>query len=357
MKNVLKKIIEIPHTLSLTALLTLNIFFIIFMLLALVSVLVYLGVDGGFLVQNGNVTLGGGLVIINVFSILIAVSMVIMIRRVFIQPMREIMAAMGKVAGGDFEVRIDLDDSTYRPREVKEFAQSFNKAAEELSGTEILRKDFINNFSHEFKTPIVSISGFADLLIEEDLSEAERKEFLMIIRDESRRLADLATNILTLNRIESQTILKDKEVFRIDEQIRQSVLVTQQKWKDRELDFQINLDEMEYNGNPLLLKEVWLNILDNAAKFSPEGGVIGVTLQRKEDRIIAAVTDQGPGMDEKTAAHIFEQFYQGDTSHKTQGNGLGLAMVRKVVNLHGGTIHVDTEPGNGSCFTVFLLTR
>ncbi len=251
-------------------------------------------------------------------------------------------------------MRIDLDDSTYRPREVKEFAQSFNKAAEELSGTEILRKDFINNFSHEFKTPIVSISGFADLLIEEDLSEAERKEFLMIIRDESRRLADLATNILTLNRIESQTILKDKEVFRIDEQIRQSVLVTQQKWKDRELDFQINLDEMEYNGNPLLLKEVWLNILDNAAKFSPEGGVIGVTLQRKEDRIMAAVTDQGPGMDEKTAAHIFEQFYQGDTSHKTQGNGLGLAMVRKIVNLHGGTIHVNTKPGNGSCFTVML---
>lgn len=354
MKNVLNKIKEIPHTLSLTALLTLNIFFIIFMLLALVSVLVYLGVDGGFLVQNGNVTLGGGLVIINVFSILIAVSMVIMIRRIFIQPMREIMAAMGKVAGGDFEVRIDLDDSTYRPREVKEFAQSFNKAAEELSGTEILRKDFINNFSHEFKTPIVSISGFADLLIEEDLSEAERKEFLMIIQDESRRLADLATNILTLNRIESQTILKDKEVFRIDEQIRQSVLVTQQKWKDRELDFQINLDEMEYNGNPLLLKEVWLNILDNAAKFSPEGGVIGLTLQRKEDRIMAAVTDQGPGMDEKTAAHIFEQFYQGDTSHKTQGNGLGLAMVRKIVNLHGGTIHVNTKPGNGSCFTVML---
>lgn len=354
MKNVLNKIKEIPRKISMTALLTLNIFFIIFMLMALVSVLVYLGVDGGFLVQDGTVTLGGGLVIINTFSILVAVSMVIMIRRVLIQPIKEIMAAMGKVAGGDFDVRIDLDDSTYRPREVREFARSFNKAAEELSGTEILRKDFINNFSHEFKTPIVSISGFADLLIEEDLPEEDRKEFLMIIRDESRRLAELATNILTLNRVESQTILRDKEMFRIDEQVRQSVLVTEQKWRDKELDFQVDLDETEYNGNPLLLKEVWLNILDNAAKFSPEGGVIGVTLQRKGDGIIAAITDQGPGMDEKTAAHIFEQFYQGDTSHKTQGNGLGLAMVHKIVKLHDGTINVDTKPGNGSCFTIML---
>lgn len=354
MKKLQDKIKDIFSTFSLTVLLTLNLFFIVFLLLAVATIIVYLGVDGGFLVEDGKVTLGGALVLIYAVCILVAISIVFMIRKVFIKPMRQIMDAMDELAHGNFDVRINMSKDKYRPREILEFSESFNKTAEELSGTEILRKDFINNFSHEFKTPIVSISGFADLLIEENLPPEDQKEYLTIIRDESRRLADLATNILTLSRIESQAILKDKEVFRLDEQIRQSVLVTQQKWKDKSLDFQVDLEETEYNGNPALLKEVWLNILDNAAKFSPDKEVIGVTLHRKNSRLIAAITDHGPGMDEKTAGHIFEQFYQGDTSHKTQGNGLGLAMVRKIVDLHSGEISVDTAPGRGSCFTVVL---
>lgn len=354
MKRKLLKIRDVFGTLSLTVLLTLNLFFIVFVFLAAATVIVYFGVDGGFLVRDGQVTMAGVLVMVYAVCILLAVSMVVMIRKVFIKPMREIMGAMGKVAKGDFDVRIDMGDAAYRPREIREFAASFNKAAEELAGTEILRKDFINNFSHEFKTPIVSISGFADLLIEENLPAEDQKEYLTIIRDESKRLADLATNILTLNRIESQAILRDTENIRLDEQIRQSVLVTEQKWKDKNLDFDIDLEEIDYQGNAALLKEVWLNILDNAAKFSPEGDVVGVTLHKKDGEIIAAVTDHGPGMDEKTKAHIYEQFFQGDTSHRSQGNGLGLAMVHKIVQLHGGTITVDTAPGSGSCFTVTL---
>lgn len=140
------------------------------------------------------------------------------------------------MANGDFTVRVNHAEHGYVPREMVEFEQNFNKAAEELGGTEILRKDFINNFSHEFKTPIVSISGFADLLLEEQLPPEDQKEYLTIIRDESRRLADLATNILTLNRVESQTILTDKAAFPLDEQLRQSVLVTHQKWRQKELD-------------------------------------------------------------------------------------------------------------------------
>ncbi len=354
MKKTFRKIKDVFSTLSLTVLFTLNLFFIVFLFLAFVTLLVYFGVDGGFLVTDGHVTIGGALTMIYAVCIFIALSIVIMIRMVFIGPIRKIMAAMGRLAKGDFSVRIDMSNEAYRPREIREFAESFNKAAEELSGTEILRKDFINNFSHEFKTPIVSISGFADLLLDVDLPPEDQKEYLTIIRDESKRLAELSTNILTLNRIESQAILRDTENIRLGEQIRQSVLLTEQKWRDKNLDFEADIEDVEYLGNEALLKEVWLNILDNAAKFSPEGEVVSVTLHKKGGEIIAAVTDHGPGMDEKTRAHIFEQFYQGDTSHRSQGNGLGLAMVRKIVDLHGGKISVDSSPGNGSSFTVIL---
>ncbi|MBR3366620.1 MAG: HAMP domain-containing histidine kinase [Lachnospiraceae bacterium] len=360
MRKIRDKIRDIFETFSLTVLLTLNLFFIVFLLLAVTTVLVWSGVDGGFLVQEGRVTISGGLVLIYAVCILVAVSMVFMIRRVFIRPIREVMDAMNSLASGDFSVRIRQED-VYRPREIREFRESFNKAAEELSGTQLLRKDFVNNFSHEFKTPIVSISGFAELLMEEDLTEEERQEYLTIIRDESRRLAELATSILTLNRVESQAILTDRENFRLDEQIRQSVLVTQQKWRDKDLDMSVDLEPAEYMGSEALLKEVWLNILDNAAKFSPEGGTIGVTMRAEKAEnddgpgaVTVAVTDNGPGMDEHTRAHIFEQFYQGDTSHRSQGNGLGLAMVRKIVELHSGSIEVDTAPGRGCCFTVRL---
>ena len=342
------------ETLNLTMLLILNLFFMVFLLLAVCTVLVLAGVDEGFLYHDGQVELGGALTFVYTVCILIAVSMVVMIRMVFIHPLQRNIEAMKKLANGDFTVRVNHAEHGYVPREMVEFEQSFNKAAEELGGTEILRKDFINNFSHEFKTPIVSISGFADLLLEEQLPPEDQKEYLTIIRDESRRLADLATNILTLNRVESQTILTDKACFSLDEQLRQSVLVTQQKWRQKELDFDADLVPAEYTGSEGLLKEVWLNLLDNAAKFSPEGGTVAVNLRKEKSALMVSVTDQGEGMSADTQAHIFEQFYQGDTSHTTQGNGLGLAMVKKVLELHGGSIQVNSAPGQGSCFTVTL---
>lgn len=348
----MKRIKTALSTVSLTVLLTLNLFFIVFVLLALATAIIWFGIDGGFLMQGGQFTLSGGLVLIYAVCILTSVSIVVMIRKVFIKPINQIMNAMNELSEGNFSVRINMDEYPYVPSEIREFAASFNKTAEDLSGTEILRKDFINNFSHEFKTPIVSINGFADLLLSADLPREEEQEYLTIIRDESRRLTKLADTILMLNRVESQTILRDAELFRIDEQIRQSVLVTRQKWKDP--DFRIDLCEAEYYGNASLLKEVWMNILDNAAKFSPQGKTIQVRLTDEEDHLAVSVTDQGEGMDEITKAHIFEQFYQGDTSHKTQGNGLGLAMTYKIAKLHGGDILVDSSVGNGSCFTVIL---
>lgn len=342
------------ETLSLTMILIFNLFFIVFLLLAVCTVLVLTGVDGGFIYHDGRIGIWGALCFIYAVCSLIAVSMVVMIRMTFIHPLQRNITAMKELAKGNFAVRVEHAEHGYTPREMVEFEQSFNKAAKELGSTEILRKDFINNFSHEFKTPIVSISGFADLLLEEQLTLEDQKEYLTIIRDESRRLADLATNILTLNRVESQTILTDKARFCLDEQLRQSVLVTQQKWRQKELDFDADLAPAEYTGSEGLLKEVWLNLLDNAAKFSPEGGTVAVNLRKAKNALMVSVTDQGEGMSADTQAHIFEQFYQGDTSHTTQGNGLGLAMVKKVLELHGGSIQVNSAPGQGSCFTVTL---
>lgn len=354
MKKLIARVREGIKTLSLTMLLVLDLFFIVTLLAAVSTVLVLLGLDGGFLYADGQVPIGGALAFIYAVCILIAVSVVVMIRIIFIRPITNVMEGMKELANGNFSVRIVEEPHRLWPRMIGEFEHSFNKAAEELSGTEILRKDFINNFSHEFKTPIVSISGFADLLLEEDLDPEEQKEYLTIIRDESKRLAALSANILTLNRIESQSILTDKASFPLDEQLRQSILVTQQKWRDKALEFDADLAEAPYTGSEALLKEVWLNLLDNAAKFSPEGGTVGVTLRHKKNALTICVTDQGEGMSEETQAHIFEQFYQGDTSHTTQGNGLGLAMVKKVLELHGASIAVRSAPGQGSSFVVTL---
>ena len=354
MAQFVNKLRDCMRTVNLTMLLVLNLFFIVTLNLTVVTVLVVSEADHGFFIQDGSVSIGGALVILYASCILMAVSLVVAIRLVLIKPIKNIIQAMNRLAAGDFTVRLKSAAHGYEPTEIREFKAAFNKAAEELSGTELLRKDFVNNFSHEFKTPIVSISGFADLLLEEQLPPEDQKEYLTIIRDESRRLADLATNILTLNRVESQTILTDKAAFPLDEQLRQGVLVTQQKWRQKELDFDADLAPAEYTGSEGLLKEVWLNLLDNAAKFSPEGGTVAVNLRKEKSALMVSVTDQGEGMSADTQAHIFEQFYQGDTSHTTQGNGLGLAMVKKVLELHGGSIQVNSAPGQGSCFTVTL---
>lgn len=354
MKNAFNRLRSGMETLNLTMLLILNLFFMVFLLLAVCTVLVLAGVDEGFLYHDGQVELGGALAFVYTVCILIAVSMVVMIRMVFIHPLQRNIEAMKKLANGDFTVRVNHAEHGYVPREMVEFEQSFNKAAEELGGTEILRKDFINNFSHEFKTPIVSISGFADLLLDEDVTPEEQREYLQIIRDESRRLAQLSGSVLLLNRIEAQTILTDCTDFSLDEQLRQCILVTRQKWRDKPLQFEAELAPCTYHGSEALVKEIWLNLLDNAAKFSPENGAISVTLHCEQGRPVVAVTDHGCGMDAETCRHVFEQFYQGDTSHRTQGNGLGLAMAQKIAALHGGAVTVDSRPGSGSCFTVVL---
>lgn len=354
MAQFVNKLRDCIRTVNLTMLLVLNLFFIVTLNLTVVTVLVVLEADHGFFIQDGSVSIGGALVILYASCIFMAISLVVAIRIVLIKPIKNIIQAMNQLAAGDFTVRLQPAAHGYEPTEIREFKAAFNKAAAELSGTELLRKDFVNNFSHEFKTPIVSISGFADLLLDEEVTPEEQREYLQIIRDESRRLAQLSGSVLLLNRIEAQTILTDCTDFALDEQLRQCILVTRQKWRDKPLQFEAELAPCTYHGSEALVKEIWLNLLDNAAKFSPENGTISVTLHCEQGRPVVAVTDQGCGMDAETCCHIFEQFYQGDTSHRTQGNGLGLAMAQKIAALHGGAVTVDSRPGSGSCFTVAL---
>ena len=268
-----------------------------------------------------------------------------------LRPMDDLVRAMHAVSRGDFSVRVDAEDV---PGDMGELASSFNDMASELGGLELFRKDFINNFSHEFKTPIVSIRGFAKQLERDDLTDAQRREYLDIIVTESDRLANMASNVLLLSKLENQTIVTDREDYRLDEQLRRCVLLLEKQWGEKDLEPDIELEEIIYRGNEEMMNHVWVNLLNNAIKFSPRGGVLTVRLAREGGEVVCTVGDQGPGMDEDTRRRVFEKFYQGDTAHATEGNGLGLSLVKRIVDLCGGSVSVESALDSGSTFTVRL---
>ena len=268
-----------------------------------------------------------------------------------LRPINDLVHAMDAVSQGDFSVRVDAENV---PGDMGALASSFNDMASELGGLEMFRKDFINNFSHEFKTPIVSIRGFAKQLERDDLTDEQRREYLNIIVSESDRLANMASNVLLLSKLENQTIVTDKATFALDEQLRRAILLLEKQWSEKELDLDVDLEEIEFYGNEEMLNHVWVNLLGNAVKFSPRGGTLSVRLRREDDMAVARLRDEGPGMDEETRRRVFEKFFQGDTAHATEGNGLGLSLVRRIVDLCEGDVAVDSAPGAGSTFTVRL---
>jgi len=267
-----------------------------------------------------------------------------------LKPIHQIIEATRKIAVGDFSVRVKGQGI----RELDELSQSFNKMARELSSIEILRSDFVNNFSHEFKTPIVSIRGFAKLLKDGDLSEEEKREYLEIIIMESERLAALSTHILNLSKYEAMEIVAEKAVFPLDEQIRRVIVLAEAKWMAKHINIQIEMEEIMYNGDENLMQQIWINLVDNAIKFSKPEGNINVNLAVVGESVHFSIQDDGIGIDEESRLHIFDKFYQGDTSHRQAGNGLGLAMVKRIVELCNGTISVESYNGKGSIFIVTL---
>ncbi len=268
-----------------------------------------------------------------------------------LKPMNDLINAMGKVSRGDFSVRVDGEDI---PGAMGEVVQSFNGMASELGGIEMFRKDFINNFSHEFKTPIVSIRGFAKQLERDDLTEEQRREYAHIIVAESERLANMSSNILLLTKLENQQIITNKTEYRLDEQLRSCILLLEKQWSAKEIDLSLNLDEITYTGDEEMMSHVWVNLINNGIKFSPVGGVLELSCRKREKQLEVVVRDHGEGMSPETEKRIFEKFYQGDSAHATEGNGLGLSLVKRIVDLCGGKIEVESTLGAGTAFTVLL---
>lgn len=290
-----------------------------------------------------------GMVVL-VVSILIGILLSVAFSAIIVRSTQPYIDALRKIAECDFTVRIE-DTAIFANTSV---ADNVNRLAEQLGSVETLREDFVSNFSHEFKTPIVSISGFATLLKNPNLSEEERAEYLETIIDESNRLVRLSESVLMLSRLDSQTIVKEK--FLLDEQIRQSMLLFERPCSVKNIEMSADLEEIALINEKKLLSQVWVNLLSNAVKFTPAGGKIDVVARTVQDTVVVTVTDNGCGMDEETLSNIFNKFFQGDRSHATEGNGLGLPIVKKICDLLNLKIEVESVLNVGTTFTVIIPT-
>ena len=329
--------------------LTLFFAFVVFMIMLATMCLVFLGTH--LLVHIGLIE-GENfrkfpLSLFCIVSVLMGTVMSIIFSKAPLRPIREIMDATDKIADGDYRL------SLKGPEEFRTLSDKFNHMAEEIGSVEMLRTDFVNNFSHEFKTPIVSIRGFAKALKWDDLMPEEREEYLDIIISESERLSALSLNVLYLSKIENQTILADKKRYNLSEQIRLVVALLDQKLSEKQLEIIFDAKEYFVTANEEMMKQVWINLLDNAVKFSPIGGKIEIRMKQTGGSLSIKISDQGNGMSPETKEHIFDKFYQGDLSHSTSGNGLGLAIVKKIIDLHNGSITVHSSD-KGSTFEVML---
>lgn len=267
-----------------------------------------------------------------------------------LKPILKLTAATQKVAKGDFEVSVKPG----RNDEIGILIKNFNQMAKELGSMEYLQKDFMRNVSHEFKTPLASIQGFAKLLQNEELTREERLEFSGIILEETERLSKLSSNILRLSRLENQKELNVKKEFLLDEQIRTAIVLLESKWSQKQLNFEVRMDKTAYTGDEELLQQVWVNLIENAVKFSAQGGTIEVSVSKTERFAEARIKDGGIGMNEETKQRIFERFYQGNASHADEGSGLGLSIVKRILELSNGEIQVKSSPGQGTEFLVRL---
>ena len=281
------------------------------------------------------------------FALVIDVPVGLMVAAVItkfpLKPVRDLINGMDRLASGDFKTRINVGKIMKRYPAYVEVSASFNKMAQELENTELLRGDFINNFSHEFKTPIVSIAGLAKLLKRGNLSEEEQKQYLDAIEEESLRLSVMATNVLSLTKVENQTILTDVSEYNLSEQIRSCMLLLESKWSKKDIELDLDFGEHRIRASEELLKQVWINLLDNAVKFTPDGHTIQVQITEKDDKLTVEVRNTGSQIPGENQKKIFHKFYQADESHASQGNGVGLAIVKRITELHQGSVTVHSE--------------
>lgn len=338
---------------ALTLLVAAMVFCLILVAVVLAGLVVYILFQAGLVPSNEGPAPGPLLFLMMIVSLVLGAGLTAVFSRVTLKPVKKLIDQMNRLAAGDFRARLSFGKPIGSHPTFVEIADSFNKMAGELENTEMLRSDFVNNFSHEFKTPIVSISGFAKLLKHCDLTEGERAEYAGIIEEESLRLAAMATNVLSLTKLENQTILSQVTEYNLSEQLRASILALEGKWEKKNVAFDLDIGEYRISGNKNMLRQVWVNLLDNAIKFSPSGETVKVELRLLGEVYRIIIADHGPGIPEEQRGRIFQKFYQADESHSSEGNGIGLALVKSVVQLHGGQVTVECENGTTS-FTVTL---
>jgi signal transduction histidine kinase len=268
------------------------------------------------------------------------------------QMMEETLDAMKRITQGDFSVVLEVGKND----PFSELAETINKMAHELGTIENLRQDFIANVSHEIQSPLTSISGFAELLRNKDITVEERTHYIDIIEAESKRLSNLSDNLLKLSSLDADATPLSLSKFRLDKQIQSSILMLEPQWSDKNLDISLELEPISVLGDENLMAQVWINLLHNSIKFTPNGGTINTILSNGEHEVVCRIADNGIGISEEDKLHIFERFYKVDKARDRNlgGNGLGLSLVKKIVELHKGSIHVESEVGKGTVFRINL---
>ena len=289
-----------------------------------------------------------------VVSLVIGFLVTSLLSKLFFDPIKRLRKAMEQVAEGDFSVRLEDKSSS---REIMEIYSGFNLMAKELGATEILQTDFVSNVSHEFKTPINAIEGYSTLLQGSENLDGDQREYVDKIQLNTRRLSSLVGSILLLSKLENQQIPTNQRSYRLDEQIRQSVVALETAWVQKDIELDVELERASYVGNEPMMRHVWDNLISNAVKFSPQGGIVKLRLTRKLRKLIVTVEDQGAGLSGEAQKHIFDKFYQGDSSHKQEGNGLGLSLVKRILTIEKGQIAAENIPEGGCRFTVTLRAK
>lgn len=289
-------------------------------------------------------------IIISSIGLLSGIILSIFTGKILLSPIKKLQSSMEEVAGGNFDVKIE-EESTFE--EVAEMYTNFNLMVKELKSTETIQSDFISNASHEFKTPLSAIEGYATLLSDEQISDDERKLYTNKILFNISRMSHLVNNILLLSKVDNHSISKQNSTFLLDEQIRQAILYLETKWTEKNIEFDIDFDSIKYYGSEQLMFHVWTNLIGNAIKYSSVNDTVKISL-KKSNSIVFTVEDNGPGISEEDKKHIFNKFFQGDTSHKEEGYGLGLALVKKIVDLHCGKVKIEDVNPKGTRFIVTL---
>ncbi len=327
---------------------------IVFGILVMTSVIMYViilfAINTGLMIRL-EFSLPFAISAVLAISILIGTIITSLVGKRILAPITKLNHASSEIAGGNFNYRLDTSSQI---KEITETFTNFNQMAHELSSIEMMRNDFIANISHEFKTPIAALEGYATLLQERDLTETERVQYTRMILESTKQFSALSSNILKLSKLENQEKIIDQVSFRLDEQLRQALLFLENTWAEKELELELDLPKTFLYGNEDLLMQVWTNLLSNAIKFTPKGGQIHITLESYQGLVYVTVKDTGIGISPQDKKHIFEKFYQADKSRAQEGNGLGLSLVYRIVSLCGGAIQVQSELGQGSEFTIQL---